>query len=185
MHNCCSTGCAPLETIYDDYWLMNNENGIRLRKIQDHLTGSGRGYILFGLWSVLKSFMLMTMDREMAQQMIEYSNTENISEGFMMVSMVISFLLLSIVVMSVHFGIGLGAVRYSKGKRKKTSYLFFAVVALIINVMFLVLYFILPAKLNAPLSDTSIASFLMDLTVSFILFDIICSTVRIKRLRKE
>ena len=164
---------------------LNSENSIKIRRLKDHLAGSGKGYIFFGAWSVIKTVMITTMNRQNLDHYVKgsgFSDISDIDPKLVFLAVVITFLLTFVFVFLFHLKIGTDAIKYSKGLKKRRGFLLLAILMIVINISGIPYYF--PGgsiELDAA-GDTSIASLLVDLTETFVLCDIIYCTLMIGKL---
>ena len=155
------------------------------RRYKNNMIYSGMGYIVFGLWSAVKAFMTLTMNPEVYKYLISEIDTEAVSESAVKLVTGILFAIVCIILLLIHVYIGRSAIRYAKGKKKSTFFLGVVVIAAILTIASIPGYF---DPKNAALPDTgdsSFAAFFVDITMLFILFDILYSAVMLKRIKKR
>ena len=163
----------------------NSENAIKLRHCKSELATTGAGYIIFGVWSVLKVIMTVFLGDTTLKELLEGQSIAPEEIPFVMAFLIGLLSAGAIVVLGLHFYVGLGAIRASRGSKKK-GYLIWAIIFFVANVIGLLTYanfFRNPSSLE--LDDTTVASFLVDLTVTMLLFGMIRSTRLIKELSEE
>ena len=142
----------------------NSESAVKYRRCINELYTTGVGYILFGIWSVIKVIM-------------------SAFTGDMMYLLLV--FVFALVVLWAHVYVGMGAIRESRGSRKK-GYLILAMILMIFNAIHVGYYFwkSVISSWDA-IWDTTIASFILDLTITILLFNMIRSHFQIKHLEKE
>ena len=166
---------------------MNSDIETQLRRCRTNLRDSGRGYILFGLWTAIKVFMTATMNKKYLNDVLDAVDTEHMDADavkLIPVMTVLVFLIIALVAVIVHLYIGLSAIRYSSGKKKTKFFLIFAAIIILMNLVTIPSYFLNYEDLIARYNDSAAASTLVDLTVSFLLADIIYSVYRMDKLKK-
>ncbi len=164
---------------------MNSEDNIALRRFMNNLSNSGAACILFGFWNVLKLFIEVTMNKETYNSLTVDLEAEEYSEVFIRVVIILIVLMVAAFLMYFHLRIGISAIRYSKGKKKRRTYLPLTVVILLLNISGIGSNFTDETTGAFMITGTAIAATLVDLTFTFILFDIISSSIKIADLRKR
>ena len=164
---------------------LNSENSIKIRRLKDHLAGSGKGYIFFGAWSVIKTVMITTMNRQNLDHYVKGSGFSDVDPKLVFLVVVITFLLTFVFVFLFHLKIGTDAIKYSKGLKKRRGFLLLAILMIVINISGIPYYFPSGRIELDVTGDTSIASLLVDLTETFVLCDIIYCTLMIGKLLKN
>ena len=163
----------------------NNASDIMLRRYKKELSTSGGGYILFGLWSVIKIIMSvfigeLTVGKIVDQQELD-PELRVIFTSIYLAMMGIA----AVAVLLVHLYVGLGAIRASAGSKKR-GYLRVTVILLVANIISLMSYGGYFSDLsNFSIDDTTIASFMVDVTVVIMLIGILRSEKMIKKLTME
>ncbi|MCR5590662.1 MAG: hypothetical protein K6F73_03955 [Lachnospiraceae bacterium] len=158
----------------------NSENEIKLRRHRNNLAGCGSGFILFGLWSAIKTFMQTMFDKTVLKEIKDATEISSEDMFFFNIIVVIILFIIAAFVILLHLYIGAGAIRYSKGKEKKG----FLVLAAI---TFLAILCMMPSYFNSAKEglehiDTIIVSAAADIMVLFILADMFYSVTQIKKL---
>mgnify|MGYP007032404947 CR=1 FL=1 len=86
--------------------------------------------------------------------------------------------------MITHLMVGRNAVRFSKGERNRKRFYFYTSIVALVNVIGLISYPIGVASGVQPVDEVLFASFLVDISITFILIDLFCSAIRIEKLDK-
>ncbi|MCR4596256.1 MAG: hypothetical protein K5673_05695 [Lachnospiraceae bacterium] len=164
----------------------NSDDNIKLRHMRDNLVHAGYGYIIFGIWSVLKLFMMSTMQKEYSG-LLSDSIGSSTGDYFLAIAITAAaYLVMIVFTLGIHLWIGYGAVRYGRGTGRKKSYVVMSAIGIIITLALLPFYFWNPSSGEALIpDDTTIASVLVDITLVFVFLDMILSTVGIDRLTKS
>ena len=160
---------------------INSESRVELRRFCKNLEIAGNGYILFGVWSVVKIFMMLTMNSRIMKDLIDSAGVvDRVSEHTLKLILIAIFAAISMVILILHLFIGRSAVRYSKGRKKRRGFL--VVTAIIAVILILGIPSDLKDEYGNPVTNT--ASALADLTVVFISVDMIYSALKTGKLRK-
>ena len=160
----------------------NSENSIKLRQCKTELATAGAGYIIFGLWSVLKVVLIVFLRDGTLKKLLEDQSIP--PEDIPVVTAFLFGILgvAAIVVIGLHFYVGIGAIKASRGGKKK-GYLIWARIFFVFDILALLGYGGQFRDLsNIGIQDTTIASFLVDLTVTLLLLGMIRSARLIKEL---
>lgn len=162
----------------------NSDSQIKLRRYCNNLSGGGAAYILFGFWSTLRIMMELTMKSDTYEYFVENIETSGeYGEEFLRIVVYALTILLCIFIIIIHLSIGTSAIRYSRGKKKGIFFLVPALLLAYINIKGLDQTFDTSSITWQLEKFATIASFLVDLTVLFVLADMVYSTIRIKMLR--
>ncbi|MCR5302004.1 MAG: hypothetical protein K6E49_06150 [Lachnospiraceae bacterium] len=156
------------------------EKKIRLRRYNDDLYVSGLGIILMGVWTVIKVFMEVFLGSEGG---VDFGTDDPEMRRVGMIVLVILLVLLSFAIMRLHFYIGLNAIRSAKGRQFKKGYYTASYILLTLTVLGLFSYIHILDHLDD--IDTTIASFITDLTMIYMLVIIIGSTKNIRKIKEE
>ena len=167
---------------------LNSDTEINLRRYRDHLAGSGTGYILFGIWTVIKIFMTVTMNRSFIADILVDVDIDTSDESIRtLVSVVIYVLLIliALIALLVHLYIGTCAIHYSSGKKKSKLFLGFCILLMLMNISTIPKYFTVSEQASSAYEDKGIVPTIVDLTVIYLLFDIIYSVHKIDALMQK
>ena len=179
----------------------------KLRKNQNNLVVTGAAVIMFGLWDVVKTIMNMVLNwAELRDSLLQLDGLE---EEYIFLADIILIILLAIFLMldlGIRFYIGRSANAEGKGNSKGWRYVIITALLLISHILsiinaasteystFMKAYELAAAGLvdesvevfSNQSDSTSIlnTSALIDITSAFIMFEIIRSSVTVKRLTK-
>ena len=162
----------------------NSLEEIGLRRYKTELATAGIGYIFLGLWSVVKVVMStffgeMSFDRE-------FSDMEISPEDYLPVAIIYFFVIAFVTgfLFLLHIYIGRGAIRASKGGKKK-GYLVITVVVMIFVIVGCILD--ITNLVTGQPSDVErlVATTIVDITVLSILWGILHSNHMIKKLTRQ
>ncbi len=164
---------------------INSESEIKLRRYKSNLAVCGKGYILFGFWSVIKFFLTSFGNREQINRIYSESDLQGADPVIVIIIFIAIMLIMILLIMSVHFWIGLGALSLSRGKKKSVLFMVMVGLFMVLNLISIPMYFADTPQSAENVSDTSIAALFVDMTVSFILFDILFCAAKIRSLQKQ
>ena len=152
----------------------NNPRDVRFRKDRSILNIAGTGVMLFGLWSIIKTYTYFFEDpEEMFEGIAELAEagTQEIIMLSVMISLILSFDLL------IRFYVGMKSRAESKGKKAGSLYLLVTGFLTIASIGFLFLEII--SILDDP-NINSFAEIIVELTSLVIQTELIISAIRIK-----
>ena len=175
----------PCHFATGDRDMMNSADEIDLRRYMDNLSNSGAACILFGVWTVVKMFMMVTMDSKTYNDLIIEIGITEYDPRFLRIVILISVSLISLFIMFFHLRIGVAAIRFGRGRKRSKAYLLFTAVFTFIMVTGIKNNFRNSYTRVYELSAVGIATTIADITLIFILADIIFSTLKISTLRKR
>ena len=162
----------------------NSVEEIGLRRYKTELATAGTGYILLGLWSVIKVTMSMFLG-EMSFKRV-FSDMEILPEDYlpMMITYFAVTFVITVFIFLLHIYIGRGAIRASRGGRKR-GYLVLAFIAEIFVSLTIIADIIRLFSGTAENVDTLVATIVVDMTVLSILWGMFHSNHVIKKLTKQ
>ena len=155
------------------------ENRELIRKLRHNIYLSGIGVILLGFWCCVKIFISVYLSNG-GLYSVEIENSDNPAIELLMLIMTV---MISVIIMAVHLFVGVNAMKAGKKTNPKKSYLIVAGLMALSTATSIPPYLRLVREdLNQ--LDVVMASFLVDSTFIFILFDIIYSSIRIEKITK-
>ncbi len=164
---------------------MNTDREIQLRRYSDNLRNAGMAYVIFGIWSVIKILASVTMDSRIISEITEPLQGQNLPDEVVWIVYGIIFLVMFAVILYVHLRIGVAAIRYSKGRRKK-GFLFLAFLIFIVTILSIESDFTsVENGFAGRIDETTIAAFVVDVTVLFLYIDMFVSIYMIDRYSKD
>ncbi len=164
---------------------MNSEIEIKLRRYKHNLAIGGRGYIIFGVWTVVKLLMELSMGDLRFSYIVDETVKNGVDRLFAIIFTTISFAILFAIIMIIHLMVGKNAVRFGKSQEnRKRFYIYTSIVALI-NIIGFATYPIGILNGKSILNLTYIASIMVDLSVISILIDLFYSALMIEKLNKQ
>ncbi len=167
---------------------MNSDNKTQLRRYTINLACSGGGYIMMGMWSVVKVLLTITMNKPFFDDIMSGVDTTTMDadeEKLFHIFLIFFFIIISAIAFIVHFYIGNSAIKYSRGQKKTKFFLFAGGAMMVLTLSGIPQYFTRYDELIKKYNDSVVASTMVDLTTCFILADIINSALKIDKLRKE
>lgn len=156
-----------------------NNNKVLLRRYEDDLNVGGLGVIVLGAWSVVKAIMqLFTMIKSSA---LELEADDELTQTLGVILFTVIFLLVLLLIMQVHLYVGLNAMKAARGQKHKRGYVVWAVIALALQFLSYISY----GNMFKDIAniDTTLASLLVDITMTYTFFIVVRSAHRIKKLK--
>ncbi len=166
---------------------MNTDSQIKLRRYCDNLRLSGMSYIILGIWAVIKILAMLTMDANTVNELAKAFSQAGLDPNDPFVKLIyqIMILIMVLIILYVHLRIGTGAIRYSKGRKKK-GFLFLAFIVAAFTAFSIVMDLIHPEYgLFSGYSDSKLGSLVIDVTVLFIFIDTFVAIKMIDRYREN
>ena len=157
---------------------MDEDTEALIRRLKSNIKLSGRYYILFGLWGSLRIFLEITLNKELYHEIFPPEVLAEYDIWLVRLVMVLFFAVIFFIMMSLHLFIGMGAIRYCKGRSRKKTFAYAALLMSVIIFTGIVSRFIGPEKLT----PSAVGSILLDVTVIFLLMDMVYSTFKMHRL---
>ena len=160
--------------------VMDNEIKKLTKKYESNMIISGRGMLFLGLWSVFKLVVGYifgadkTIDTQLDLPEIDEAATE------LIVWLIIAATCLVIMLSCLY--VGIKAIRYGRGIKRKKGFLVIVVIIGVLNIVGIPGYF---TELNTSDWDSAIASALVDLTFASMSFDMVYSAIRLGMLNKK
>lgn len=158
---------------------MGNDKAM-LRRYEDDLNVSGTGLIVMGVWGALKVLVLIFLGEDAVFKIETEDPTERLLTIIVAVT-VISIILALIILLHVY--IGRNAIRASKGLKHNKGYIVVIAIMLVLTVLSFLSY--KDMFEDDENTDTSIASFLVDLTTVYIYVAVLRSTYMIKKIKEK
>ena len=165
--------------------MMNSTDEIDLRRYMYNLSNSGAACILFGVWTVIKMFMQVTMDSKTYDELIKAIGITEYDPGFLRMFILITVSFISLFIMFFYLHIGIAAIRFGRGRKRSKTYLLFTAVFTLIMITGIRTNFRNSYTRVYELSAVGVATTIADITLIFVLSDIIFSTLKISTLRKR
>ena len=152
---------------------------VKLRRYQNLLILSGLGTIAFGLWSIIKSFLVLITNKETLQEINDAAQGSTLA-------IVIAFIIVGVILgvpIGIRLIIGLSARSEGLGKKARRFYLVLTVIVFLADLAGLSL-------LDFTITETHSAAdilvtLIVELTSLITLGEVIVSGVMVKRLNKQ
>jgi magnesium-transporting ATPase (P-type) len=159
---------------------MDNEIKKLTKKYESNMIISGRGMLFLGLWSVFKLVVgyIFGAD-EIADTQLDLPEIDEATTE-LIVWLIIAATCLVIMLFCLY--VGIKAIRYGRGIKRKKGFLVIVVIIGVLNIVGIPGYF---TELNASDWDSAIASALVDLTFASMSFDMVYSAIRLGMLNKK
>ena len=159
---------------------MDEESRVKIRKYNKNVEINGAAMIMFGAWSVIRIVLSFIMETDDVARYVDKTDMDMMT--YLVIAILASLLVL-IVVSIFHLSIGIGAIRYAKGKSKKKGFLFMSMLVMLGSVSTMPQYLsLLDSENNI---DTTIASLMVDVTMIYIQIDMLKSVIRLEKLKKK
>ena len=157
------------------------DDKVKLRRYEDDLNVGGLGVVILGAWSVLKVLMYTIMEDKNTINLEEIAKEDRaIAVGIFIVIIALT-LLMVLLIFKIHLYIGMNASKAARGEPYKKGYYTAAIILLVFSVLSMFTY--IEAIKDLDNIDTTIASFLVDLTTIYILWIVVSSTRKIRELK--
>ena len=156
-----------------------------LRKTEDKLVIDGLGVIIFAVWHVFRSFLVMWMDGDRIE-----TETAEIADLVSQWVFILVLLFFMILIVTPRLYIGFSAIAEGKGKGKRRGYLVAAglIAALdicLFTALAVFLIYQMRAEGSVQLSGNGILALVIDATSLWILIEMIVSARKVRRLRNR
>ena len=156
--------------------MSEKEKEALVRRYKSNIRLNGRYYIFFGLWAAVRSFMTLTLDDSILKEAFAEMEVEEDIRGFVEISVIIVLILIMLFILSIHFFVGMSAIRYSSGKNKSKIFLVIAAIDIIVIILSV------PNDFPNGIRASAIAAALVDITQVIMLGNMLYSVIRIKSL---
>ena len=147
---------------------------IKMRRYQNLLTVSGLGVIVFGLWSVLKTILLLFFRKELLADVPDDTLVRVILFSIIGLILLVDFLL--------RLFVGLSARDEGYGKKKGYAYIVFAIVIALGSLASLVMVFF---DSNVKSITELIVSVIVEATSLIVVIELLVAAFTVKKLKKE
>ena len=147
---------------------------IKMRRYQNLLTVSGLGVIIFGLWSVLKTILLLFLKEGILKELPDDTIVRVIVFAFLGGVLLVEFL--------IRLFVGLSARAEGFGKKKGYAYIVVAILMALASVASLVLLFF--DTNDQPIGEL-IVSVIVEATSLVVTIELLVAAFTVKKLKKE
>lgn len=161
---------------------MNSEIQKELRRNRHTLAIVGTGVIVFGVWSVVKTILMLFL--RVDDPLVDVA--DEIPDG--MLPYVIFYIMFSVILLAViglRLFIGLSARREASGKKEGWFYIVLAFLLAILSASTTAYSFLHPGEDSGAFNDSSVAAVLVDLTSIFTYVELVYTAVRVKKLKRQ
>ena len=157
---------------------MSDEIGAKIRKYTHDIRICGMGVIVLSLWNGFKFFLTFYFGEKTFREVIGLEDDlGSLETMFVYVFFCMFFAIFLIFLCSL----GISAIRYSVGKKKRWGFLIIVAIMGVLNIISIPQYFISDAQ---EALDTKIASILIDITTAYIYFDMVYAAIKVKKLKR-
>ena len=169
----------------------NDPQQILIRKSQNTLIVVGSGIILFSVWSAARMLGLLFLLRDetvsgLRELMEGYSAI--LSDNVVFAGLLVIVALVLAVTTGIRTYVGLSAIAEGRGERRKSLYLWLAVILCVSNLLSIITNLASDGSATgagALSMETSFSALIIDFTSMVMLLEMIISAVRIKKIRKQ
>ncbi len=158
---------------------MRNDK-VKLRRFQDDLNVGGLGVVILGAWDVLKVIMRLIIELNKQIDLEEFVGEERPVAVAVIIAVIAVIILFMLLIFKIHMYIGLNASKAARGEPYKKGYYTGAVILLVLSVLGMFTYIHELKDLDN--IETTVASFVVDLTSVYILWIVVSSTRKIREL---
>lgn len=147
---------------------------IKMRRYQNLLTVSGLGVIIFGLWSVLKTILLLFLKEGILKELPDDTIVRVIVFAFLGGVLLVEFL--------IRLFVGLSARAEGFGKKKGYAYIVVAILMALASLFSLVMIFF---DMNDQSITELIVSVIVEATSLVVTIELLVAAFTVKKLKKE
>ena len=161
---------------------MDEDSKAKLRRYNRNIEISGMAMIFYAYWSVVKFFAPIVIGGTNAAEYIGIDMNDYLAnKALAWIAVVLTLGIL----FSVYYFLGKSAVKYARGKKRRKGFIVYAAIVFLVTAIGMIDY---PEELlkirHISDADSVVASFVVDLTLLFMLFDMMYSTIRGSKFRK-
>ncbi len=160
---------------------MDEARQAQVRRYNRNIETAGGAVIMFGLWAVVRFLITLAMGSSKGVEYFKAYYSSEPSDEDLLLTIVIFIVIFSIFI-ALYLIIGLSAIRYANGKKKKRGFAYCAIIVAVLTLLTLPMYFV--DDIPSETIDTILASLLTDVTLVAILFDMARSTFKRDKLLK-
>lgn len=176
--------------MYNVFMQANNDTRqIQIRKYENALIISGMGVIAFGLWSIVKTAAYFVFDPANVQKAVQAFNIEESADYTSAIGPIvlvgIFFALVFDLMLRVY--VGRSAIRQARGRGNRIFSVIVAIILalLLINEMVYRIWMMLMGESISTSLDGILVSWIIDMTSFLAMVEVIYSSIRLQRLRRE
>ena len=150
----------------------------KIRKYSHDIYISGLGVVILGFWSLVKTVLLITAGTIQSYNFDDYEGVAKI------IGITLFWIFLAIAsgfVLFIHLFIGVNAMKVGRGERRKKRFLIVCFLLMLFTILEIPGYFI--HVMTDETVDTVLASVTVDLTMLYLLGDILYSNKQISKLK--
>lgn len=157
------------------------DDKVKLRRYEDDLNVGGIGVVILAAWDVLKVIMHMIIEVKDKFSLDLFAENEKAIAVAVVIAIIAVILLVMFLIFKIHMYIGMNASKAAKGEPYKKGYYTGAIILLVVS--FLGMFAYINELKNLSSIDTTIASFVVDLTSVYVLWIVVSSTRKIRKLK--
>lgn len=154
---------------------------VKMRRYRNLLTVSGLGVIVFGGWSVLKTILVLVMQRDMIEALLAEMSVNELA-GKITIAITFAIMLIDFL---IRLFVGLSARAEGFGKKKGYAYIVFAVLLVLGSLLSLVLvFFDTGSPAQTPVLQT-VVSVILETTSFVVTIELLVAAFTVKKLKKD
>lgn len=157
---------------------IQKEEQVNYRRYKDKVIICGMGVIIFGIWSVIKTYMMFLFS--INELYVDGTAPETTEEKIFALIFVTVF---SILVFSLHFYVGITAMKEAADPKNKKIFLFLGGLLFILALISVPSYF--TQSYSGVVTDTDVASAISDFILCVVLGQMLIYLLRMKKIIKE
>ena len=169
----------------------NSPEKIRLRKYQDTLRIVGSGFILFGLWSAVKSLAAIFFERGRIISTLRETSGQDlskISDGQIIMLIIFFAALFLVIDVSLRFYIGRSAIAEGRGEKSGRFYIPLTVIFVIVgfvSAVYMIYSLVTGKAASDPDGETSYAAVIIEITQVIMMIEMIRAAIKVKNNKKH
>lgn len=154
----------------------------QLRKQQNLLVESGKGVILFGIWTIVIVNMYLAMSSEFAQEWKAAIQIAQVDESLFTIGLWIFIRLVLVADILFRLYIGFSAVAEGEGRKKGYGYIVLCAAMFVFNVQS---FWIMYGSGLGHITITNVMGLLMHAASLYVMVELLISGIRVKILKNK
>ena len=156
---------------------------VKLRRYQNLLTLSGLGVIVFGLWSILKLFLILLLNDDTVSETIKAAEMPDEFTTRLALYLVLGVIILIDFLMRLF--VGLSARSEGFGNKRGNAYVVFAALIALSSLISVVFIFFDTSLTSISSVLELIVSVFVEATATVVMIELLVSAITVKKLKKE
>ena len=169
----------------------NDDDHILIRKSQNTLIVVGTGTVLFSVWTAVKmlgTLFLLRNETVAAVRKLAEKNGIAVSDTLIFYVLLAGTVFFILLIVGVRTNVGLAAISEGRGRRRRKGYLFLAVIMITYDFLAVIANIIghnSQESFGALTINTSMSSFVIELTSMIMLAGMVFSAVRLRKAQRR